>query len=184
MAVTTKSAAESEPHVMPSLDPVYLVVGKGIQAFAIVEMNIGMIFATLLEPADRLRSVTAINAVKTFDGKLLVAEAVAGVAMPDHLRSSFQLLMKRVRAVQKTRNKLAHWNAQWHPGIVRNEDFDRVKPALVPPVWSAEAMQTFYGSRQPLTVKQLGAQVDDMHQLSTEMFAFDHELKNALRGAP
>lgn len=165
---------------LPSLDPINLLVGQGIQQFASLELMLGMVFASMMEPGARERSIVVFHSIKTFEGKLTAFAALSEVALSNDQRAQCVDLLREVKAIQKFRNKLAHWNASLYPGAKSAADIRRMKPVLIPPHWSAEAMRTLWGrGGQMLTVAQLRHGVDSMVKLTTKIAEFGQTFNRA-----
>lgn len=169
---------------VPSLDPINLLVGQGIQAFAGIELSLGMCFATMMTPADRRRSVTVFHTIKTVDGKFGVLEALAPLALNAEEMTEWKSILKKLRSMQKSRNKLAHWNASLYPGASSAEDYEKMRPALIPPIWSEAAMRTLWGTEQPLSVRQLENMVAEMHGAVGLVARFDGKLLKRYESDP
>ncbi len=70
----TESARTVE---LPSTDAMLAAVGRGIQAFVMVESGLAFVFASIVQPADRATAVLAMNAAWQSDTKLRMVRAVA-----------------------------------------------------------------------------------------------------------
>lgn len=168
---------------LPSLDPINLLVGQGIQQFASLELMLGMVFASMMEPGARERSIVVFHSMKTFEGKLTAFAALSEVALSIDHKAQCDGLLREVKASQKFRNKLAHWNASLYPGASTGADIRRMKPALIPPTWSAEAMRSLWGrGGQMLTEAQLRHGVESIGKLTGKIAEFAQTLNRSMTG--
>ena len=119
---------------LPERAPLFEAVGEGITAFAALEFAIGMIFATLLEPADRGRSVAVINSARSFEAKMKMVNALADVALVGDAHTRWRNLSCRIEKRKAFRDKLAHWMVSHYPGATTAEQIRSMKPHLVPPI--------------------------------------------------
>src|SRR5579872_3727462 len=118
---------------LPSQNEALLAVGRGIQAFALVETVIGFLFADLMEPADRVRSIIALDAAGQIAAKMRVISAVAKHKLSGQALEEFNGAMGRCDSLRQFRNKLAHWTVGYWPGAATAKDVQRQKVALTPP---------------------------------------------------
>lgn len=144
---------------LPDHGPMLEEVGRGIQIFASLEMALNMCFASLLEPADRRRSIAAINAARSFEAKIKMIDAVAA-HLDEPYRSQWRSLSSKIGRRKDIRDKLAHWTVGYYPGAKSAADIKKWKVALVPPIWHQQYNDVMWSPQdkrtvQPISIGQL-----------------------------
>ncbi|NEK19893.1 hypothetical protein [Rhizobium leguminosarum] len=132
----------SDPEVihLPSLDPLYLAVGNGLNAFIRIEGFVAMLYATLMEPAPRLLSILSIDAATHVETKCRIISSVAPYRLERNELKLFNALLGRVKRKADFRNKLAHWQVgYWHKNmpVGTSREADALKPRLMPAYFTA-----------------------------------------------
>lgn len=167
----------SEPIEPPSLDPALLAVGQGIQAFANVEFGLSLVFASLMEPADRQRSVVALDAARHIETKLRIVRAVGEMRLQGEQYSTFNSFVNRIKRKSVMRHKLAHWTVSHWPGAQSIDEMKRWVPALVPPLHSVHHVKIMWGGEQPIHLAQITAFAKQCQTFSTDLFSFSNEIR-------
>jgi hypothetical protein len=148
--MTDSNEAEAIVINLPPQEKMLQAVGRGIQAFACVELGLSFMFASLMEPAPRELSVIALDAAGQVRTKLLIVESVAQKRLIGNHRDEACKLLNRIRKRSEIRNRLAHWTVSHWPGASSVEQIRRMKVALIPPpasvkhgpvVWTPETSQ-------------------------------------------
>lgn len=155
--------------VLPSQEPMLVAVGHGIQAFANVEMALGFLYASLMEPADRVLSILTLDAARHIETKLRIVEAIADYALDGDIHAEWRTQCKSVlaqcRKRSNFRHKLAHWTVEYWPGASNAEEVKRMKVALVPPRTSPLHGKVMWGGDQPIHLKQMNEFKDKCNSL-------------------
>jgi hypothetical protein len=118
---------------LPSQDEMLTAVGRGIQAFASVEHGLSMVFASIMEPADRNASFVVLDAARHIETKLRILKAVAAVRLSPAQLAVLNKLLERCNDRRPLRNKLAHWAVSYWPGARTAEEAQNMEVALCPP---------------------------------------------------
>jgi hypothetical protein len=172
----------------PDEGPMLQAVGKGLTAFASLELGVGICFAAMLDPAPRLRSVTVINAARSFDAKMKMVDALAAVALEGEHFATWRNLSCRITKRKDVRDKLAHWMVSLYPGASSVEELKKMKRALVPPAWSKAHMEVMWDpltnrKAKPLFLSQLDEFAAKTSELAAELLQFSNVVGKPRGGA-
>jgi hypothetical protein len=167
---------------LPDLTPMHVAVGKGISTFSSLELAVGMVFASMLEPAPRLHSITVLNSARSFEAKMKMVDALADVALTDSQLKRWRNLSSKIGRRKDMRDRLAHWMVSHFPGAKTVREIKKMKPALVPPVWSKQHMEVIWDPKtnrksKPIFLPQLLQFDEDARKLTTELFKFSSAVR-------
>lgn len=152
-----------------------LAVGRGIQAFASVEMAFGYCFASMMEPGDRICSLAILDASRHVETKLRIIDRVAPIALAGERLTTWKNLSSRIRKRSGMRNKLAHWTVSHWPGMSSVEDIKRVGVRLVPPMSSFDHWAVMWGGEtdaRPVTLDEIDVFTAKCIELTTDLLNF------------
>ena len=155
---------------MPSLDPMFLAIGRGIGAFANVETGLAFVFASLMDPADRGLSIAALDAARHIEVKLRIVTAIVDEKLKDDDRTTAHALLNRIKRRTELRRKLAHWAAAWWPRVNSIKDLNRLKVVLLP------GMPSRTPNTQPVMLAQVEAFAEQCSALTKDLFDFSIKL--------
>ena len=167
---------------LPPQDPMLQEVGRGIQAFALVETGAGFCFSSMMLPGDPQCSFAVLDAARHLETKLRIIDAVAAIALDDTLGPRWTNLTNRIRRSSGVRHKLAHWTVSHWPGISSTEDLSKVTVALVPPLSSRSHMAVMWAPNEnhgdkPLFEHDLKAFHARCHALFQELVTLGNDIK-------
>jgi hypothetical protein len=147
-------------------------VGRGIQAFASVEHGLSLVFASIMEPANRNASFFALDAARHIETKMRIVKAAASVQLNPAQLERFNNLLNRCKTRAELRHKLAHWTVSYWPGARTAAEAREMKPALCPPPASPDAHATLWGKERPIHIKEIDSFRDNCNKLTLELFEF------------
>lgn len=180
-------AKQSETIVLPDQDPMLSAVGKGIQIFSTLEGVLGILFATLMEPADRTASVIAFDAIRNVETKLQVTQAVIDYRLKDEQLKRGRKIINLIRKRTDMRNKLAHWTASHWPRARTSAEIKKMKVVLVPSSFSKLGAAVMWAPKEtsvkPITLKELWAFQHLCSQLISDIVSFSNEIRPVKDGA-
>ena len=156
-------------------------VGRGLTAFSSLELGVGICFAAMLDPAPRQRSITVINAARSFEAKMKMVDALAEVALDGGNLKTWHNLSSRITKRKDVRDKLAHWMVSLYPGASTVEEMKKMKRALVPPVWSKTHMEVMWDpltnrKAKPLFLAELETFIEKTSELVGELVHFSNTI--------
>lgn len=162
---------------LADLAPLHEAVGRAMTAFADLELAIQFLFASLMEPADRLLSVTAINAVRSFGARLKMVDAVAARALVGDDAQKWQRLHERIQRKKAFRDRLAHGSVGHGPGATTIEEVVAQKPMVLPRIGTGESNLALWHAKgshrhKGITLDQMTDFRKTTHALVTETFEF------------
>ena len=145
--------------------------------FSSIELGVGFIFASMLEPADRGISIVAISACRSFEAKMKLLDATAAAALKAKELRKWRGLSGRIGRKKEVRDKLAHWAVSHWPGASTTAQIKKMKPALVPPIWTAAHMRVMWLPQRerdvhPVFLRDLQTFNESVIRLTTDLFNF------------
>lgn len=164
---------------LPSQDEMLRAVGRGIQAFANVEVAVGFLFADLMEPADRGGSIIALDAAGPFATKTRMLDALAKHRLSAGVFKTFSATLKQCDDVRIFRNILAHWTVGYWPGAATVEEAKRQKVVLAPPPSSPKWGPTIWGDEPPIHLNQIEEFIQKCQALFADLLALSNTIKSA-----
>jgi hypothetical protein len=162
-----------------SKEPIHLAVGRGIEAWSWVELNLCILLEGLLgQRRDNLIGA-AFYAVVNFGSKLEMVDAVAQLTLRGKRLRAWDALYERIRKKSKKRNEIAHFSIVLHGNALSD---DPLEPR-VHPYWSVNK-GTQVRKNEGLTPKQLEERARSFIDLSIEILKFHRSLPKRLRRSP
>lgn len=172
--------AEAITVELPSQDPMLRAVGAGIQRFASVEHGLSIMFADLMEPADRGVSVLVMDAAKHIETKIRLVEAALDARLTGDQLKRGRKIIDMVRKRSDMRNKLAHWTVSHWPGASSAADIKKMIVVLAPPIYSKHWGPVMWAHKttnvQPIRLKQVETFLEQCNALFMAMVAFSTEM--------
>jgi hypothetical protein len=168
---------------LPDLTPMHTLVGHGITLFSNVELAVGFCFASMMEPADRKCSIVVFNSARSFEAKLKMIDALAEAALAENQLQTWRGLSSKVRRRKVFRDKLAHWSVGYYPGASNIAEAKKMKPGLLPPVWSADHMQAVWNpngnhTHKAISQKELETFIVKVNALANQLMKLSIELSS------
>lgn len=164
---------------LKSQSPMLEAVGRGIQAFATVEAGVGVVFASLMEPADRYSSILVLDAARNIETKLKITQAVLEHRLADDQRARGVNLLNRVRKRGDVRNKLAHWAVTHWPMAATAAEVKEQIVVLAPPLWSKDHFPVMMDPKStdvsPLRITEIEDFARLCQRLFSDLAAFSNE---------
>ncbi len=164
---------------LPSQDDMLRAVGRGIQAFVTVESGLAFVFASLLAPADRGLTIIAFNTIWQAEAKIRMIRSVVEYKYPagDVLRGRIEGALKQCRERLDIRNKLAHYQVGYSPGMESIADVSKVGVALLPPFTSPLHAAIVWGGGTPLKLNELTQFAELCNALFMDLVNLSNEIR-------
>ncbi|MGY3358824.1 hypothetical protein ACVWZK_005487 [Bradyrhizobium sp. GM0.4] len=163
----------------PSTDPLLAAVGRGIQAFVMVESGLAFVFASIVQPADRATAVLAMNAAWQLDTKLRMVRAVAEFKLTGKLLDRVNAALDDCRKKGGIRHKLAHYMVGLWPGAASVAEMKKMRPALLPPITSTLHGRVVWGGETPLQLNEIEHFVEQCNELFATLADLSNEIPSA-----
>ena len=165
---------------LPSQDPMLRAVGAGIQRFASVEHGLSILFADLMEPADRQVSVLVMDAVRNVETKIQIVQAAVDAKLTGSQLTKGRKIVDLVRKRGDMRNKLAHWTVTLWPGVSTAAEMKKMIVVLAPPIYSKHWGPVMFAPKtttiQPIRLKQVETFLNQCSALFAKMVDFSAEI--------
>lgn len=166
---------------LPDLAPMHQAVGKGISAFAHIEMILGMLYATLMFPAPRGLCLLTLDVVRDFGKKKNIVEAVAPNVLTPEEQDEFGSLLAELQSLSRVRNNLAHWQTgYWHPEMpVSSIQFaEEMEVRLYPPNFTRQNPD--FSPKVTKQLEDIERFSDTCHKTSYRLAMFEIKLRERL----
>jgi hypothetical protein len=154
-------------------DPLYLAVGRCLEKWSWVEVNLAILLAGLLGGQRSGLIGPAFHAVINFKDKLRMVDEVAKRTLSGKRLARWETLSSRVDKKAKKRNEIAHASIVLHGGTAPLE-------ARLHPYWTITAGKPA-SKGTGLTVVQLEQRAESFTELSVEILQFYRGLPKRLR---
>jgi len=154
----------------PTQDEMLMAVGRGIQAFASVELGLSHVFAAIMVPADTETSIIALDAARHIETKMRIVHAVSNRLADDDLKKRCHNALNRIKRRTEVRHKLAHWTVSYWPGVTTPAGAKKLKVALVPPPASPGYIETVYGNAPPVHLHEIENFINKCVMLSRDLY--------------
>lgn len=157
----------------PHRDPIYLAVGRGMEKWSWVEVNLAILLEGLLKSRRQGLVGPAYHAVINFKDKLRMVDEVAKRTLSGKRLKAWNTLSGRIGRKANKRNEIAHASIVLHGRTAPLE-------ARLHPYWAITSGK-LAARGDGLTVEQLERRAASFTELSVEILQFDKELPKRLR---
>jgi hypothetical protein len=172
---TTIDVAQDEPQ----REKLMLAVGEGITQFAMIEIGLAQVYATLMTPSPGALIWATFEAAAHFETKLRILRAVTARKRdwPDGFKERFSNFLNKAKNRAGTRNKLAHWM------VSHFAEHTKEGRQVSGYVLMSANLSSVERTNERLTVKQVEEFANLCGELAIELVQFGFELANAEKSA-